>query len=65
MPKELIDAHKWQDVFTKEEHNKFVELTKSIIGSATDRDNNCSDIMMALHKAIEEAAYEYEIDTVL
>ena len=65
MPKELINAQKWQDVFTNEERDKFVELTKNLIGSATDRDNNYSDIMLALYNIISEAAYDYEIDTVL
>ena len=59
---ELINADKWIEVFTNEERNNFTEVVKKLIGSATDRGSNYSDIMLALYNAIGDAAYDYEND---
>jgi hypothetical protein len=63
--KQLINPDKWDEVLTQEEHIQFVELVTNIIGSATDRGYNYSDIMLAFYKTINMAAYEYEVETAL
>lgn len=38
-------------------------LSKKLIGSATDRGNNYADILLAMYNAINDAVYDYELET--
>jgi hypothetical protein len=59
----LINADKWNDVFTPEEYAKINKLTKELLSNATDRGNNYADILLAIYNAINEAVYDYELET--
>jgi hypothetical protein len=59
----LINADKWNDVFTPEEYAKINKLTKELLSNATDRGNNYADILLAIHNTINDAIYDYELET--
>lgn len=59
----LINADKWNDVFTPEEYNKLHKLTMELLSNATDRGNNYADILLAMYNAINNAVYDYELET--
>jgi hypothetical protein len=61
--KALINADKWNDVFTPEEYAKINKLTKELLSNATDRGNNYADILLAIHNTINDAIYDYELET--
>lgn len=61
--KELINAGKWQEVFSKEETLKFTNLVKEMIANATDRNTNYADIMLAMYNVIGDAVYDYELES--
>lgn len=61
--KALINADKWDTVFTPEEYTKINKLTMELLSNATDRGNNYADILLAMHNAINDAVYDYELET--
>lgn len=61
--RELINADKWSDVFTIEEYKKLNKLTMELLSNATDRGNNYADILLAMYNAINDAVYDYELET--
>ena len=61
--KALINTDKWSNVFTPEEYTKINKLTMELLSNATDRGNNYADILLAMHNAINDAVYDYELET--
>lgn len=59
----LINADKWSDVFTTDEYKKLNKLTKELLSNATDRGNNYADILLAMYNVINDAVYDYELET--
>lgn len=61
--KALINADKWSDVFTAEEYKEINKLTMELLSNATNRGNNYADILLAMNNAINDAVYDYELET--
>ena len=59
----LINADKWKDVFTADEYAKLNKLIKELLSNATNRGNNYADILLAIHNTINDAVYDYELET--
>lgn len=59
----LINVDKWNDVFTTEEYTKLTKLTMELLSNATNRGNNYADILLAMYNAINDAVYDYELET--
>lgn len=59
----LINADKWSDVFTADEYKKINKLTMELLSNATNRGNNYADILLAMNNAINDAVYDYELET--
>lgn len=59
----LINAEKWSEVFTIEEYKKLNKLTMELLSNATDRGNNYADILLAMYNTINDAVYDYELET--
>ena len=61
--RELINADKWQNVFTVEEIDKLTKLTMELLSNATNRGNNYADILLAMHNTIHDTVYDYKLET--
>ena len=59
----LINADEWNNVFTTEEYKKLNKLTMELLSNATNRGNSYADILLAIHNAINDAVYDYELET--
>lgn len=61
--KALINADKWNTVFTTDEYAKLNKLIKELLSNTTNRGNNYADILLAMYNAINDAVYDYELET--
>lgn len=61
--KALINVDKWNDVLTAEEYAEVNKLTMELLSNTTNRGNNYADILLAIHNAINDAVYNYELET--